>query len=998
MNSSLQNSIRSIACGLSSAWRLGLVLLLLALPGVGQAQNASVTVSGVVINAETREPVIGATCIVVDTNKGTTTDIDGKFQLRLTPDQDKEIQVSFIGFEAQTVAWGGQTQLEVELREQTEVMDEVIVVGYGTQRKSDITGAVGSVAKDRIENMVSTDIAQILQGSVPGLNVMATAAGANPEGQSGLMLIRGRNSITASNEPLIVLDGIPYFGPLSDINSTDIASIEILKDASSAAIYGSRGANGVILITTHQGTEGDVKIRYDGFYGIQTIANFPHIMDGDEYYAYKQNWTEEDDADPDASLSQTEREVYADGSWKTWTWEDLLTQQGYSTSHAVSASGGTKSTKYNVSLNYMRNKGTIINDMYQRAQFRVNLNTKLAKWLTFQTNTIATWSDTSGATPKFVDVFNKSPLLRPFNEDGSINIEPDEGNEKRFNPLECLLYDDYNAAYKFVTNNSLKATIVKGLTYTLNTGVQFYNTEHNEYQGQNTGAMKSYNGWGRLSDKKKFAYSLENILNYQREFGRHGLFLTLVYSFEESTNRLNELEASDFANDDLSYNGVSQAKQLKPTVSKENTKLISQMFRANYDYDNRYLFTFTVRRDGYSGFGANNKWGIFPSVALGWNIANEPFFKDYTDIMNTFKLRLSWGKNGNQAISAFQTIATLGYQNYLNGSNLAAGYVPNKLGVPDLSWETTEAFNIGVDFGFLSSRITGEFNIYRNNTYDLLLKRSISSINGLESIYQNIGKTRNEGIELALTSTNIRTKKFMWKTAFNIAFTRTQIREIYGDGKDDIDNKWFIGYPIKTNFDYYITGVWQLDQANLAAQYGAQPGYARYDDLNSNGVYDAGDRQVIGSPEPNITWSLHNQFTYGPFDLVVYFYGAAGMVKQNPFYAKNILIPHNYWTPENPTNDYWSKDDGYANQYIAGKTVTPGKYQSANFWRVKDITLSYNLPKAFAKKIGLSNTKIYFSCKNPWTFTDYTGMDPELDEQRAKPVQREFIFGLNLTL
>lgn len=982
------------------ASRLSLAFALLALTVPAQttfAQRKSAAVKGVVTDAATRQPLVGVTCIVEGTQKGTTTGTDGSFSFNLAPGTDKVISFSYIGYESRQVTWTGETELVIALTETAHAMDEVIVVGYGSQKKSDITGAVGSVSKDRIEKMVSTDIAQIIQGSIPGLNVMTTSAGANPEGQSGLMLIRGRNSISASNDPLIVLDGVPYYGSISDVSPGDIASIEVLKDASSAAIYGSRGSNGVILINTRQGTEGKVTIRYDGYYAIQTVANFPHIMNGDEYYDYKKGWNDDDDSDPDAHLSETERGVYADGSWREWSWKGLLTRTGYSTRHNVSASGGTKAVKYNVSLNYLRNKGTIINDEYQRAQLRANLTVSLTKWLTYSTNTMLTWSDNSGATPKFVDVFNKSPLLRPFNADGSINITPDAGNEKRFNPLECLLYDDYNASYRLSTNNSFKATLTKGLTYTLNTGIQFFNTEHNEYQGTNTGAMKSYNGWGKLSDKKKFAYSIENILNFERRFGRHGLFLTFVYSFEQNTNRTNELEGTDFPNDLLSYNGLAQAKQLTPFIDKTDTKLISQMFRANYDFDSRYLFTFTVRRDGYSGFGANNKWGIFPSVAVGWNIANEAFFEKAREVMNVLKLRFSWGRNGNQAISAFQTISTLGSSDYVDGSNLAAGYVPNKLGTPNLTWETTDALNLGVDFALLDSRISGELNVYRNNTHDLLLERRISAVNGLEKIYQNIGKTRNEGIELSLASTNLRTKNFTWKTSLNLAFIRTQIRDIYGDGKDDIDNKWFIGNPVKVNFDYYITGVWQLPEANLAALYGAQPGYAKYDDRNSNGTYDAGDRQIIGSPEPNVTWSLNNQFTYGPFDLIVYLYGAGGMVKYNPFYAKNILVKHNYWTPDNPTDDYWSKDDGNANQYIAAKSVTPGKYEKASFWRIKDITLSYTLPRTLLSKIGVSQTKVYFSCKNPWTFTHYTGMDPELDEQRAKPVQREFIFGLNLS-
>lgn len=438
------------------------VLLTLAVPSqTSFAQHKSAAVTGVVIDAATSQPLVGVTCIVEGTHKGTTTGIDGTFSINLAPGH-KVITFTCLGYETRKVNWAGETEMKIQLVETAHSVDEVVVVGYGTQKKSDITGAVGSVSKDRIEKMVSTDIAQIMQGAIPGLNIMATAAGANPEGQSGLMLIRGRNSISASNEPLIVLDGSPYYGSISDINTSDIASIEVLKDASSAAIYGSRGSNGVILINTRQGTEGKVTIRYDGYYAIQTVANFPHIMNGDEYFNHKRNWNDDDDSDPDASLNETERSVYADGSWRDWTWKELLTRTGYSTRHNVSASGGTKTVKYNVSLNYLRNKGTIINDQYQRAQFRANLSVNLAKWLSYSTNTMFTWSDNSGATPKFVDVFNKSPLLRPFNADGSINITPDLTNEKRFNPLECLLYDDYNASYKLATNTRLRPNWPRG--------------------------------------------------------------------------------------------------------------------------------------------------------------------------------------------------------------------------------------------------------------------------------------------------------------------------------------------------------------------------------------------------------------------------------------------------------------------------------------------------------------------------------------------------------
>lgn len=954
-------------------------------------------VKGTVVDAATKEPIPGVTVTVIGTRKATMTDANGNFSLSLTQVKDKAISFSFIGYEKFIYQWNQQPTIAVELTESAKSLDEVVVVGYGTQRKSDITGAVGSVAKDRIDNMVTTDIAQMIQGSVPGLTVMATAAGADPDGQSGVMLIRGRNSISASNAPLLVLDGIPCRGSISDISPSDVASIEVLKDASSAAIYGSRGSNGVILITTKKGIEGKTVVKYDGFYSIQNVANFPHIMDGAEYLAYKNNWTDFENPDEALTgLSESERAVYQDGSWKDWTWKELITQTGESARHNVSVSGGTKDIKFNISSSYLGTKGIVINDQYKRATTRANLTVKISKWLTMTTSNMLTWKDKSGAKPSFVDVFNKSPLMRPFNPDGSINIVPDASNEKRYNPIECLLYDDYNVGYNVSSNTSLIANVMKGLTYTLNGDVQYGNSDHNQYQGLNTGAKKSVNGWGEMQSSLNYSYTLENILNYQRDFDKHRLFLTALYSYEEGVSRARDQVGQNFANDLLSYWGMSQAGLVTNSYSNSKTALISQMFRANYSYDSRYLITGTVRRDGYSGFGANNKYGVFPSLALGWNIANEKFFKAVVKNMNIFKLRISYGENGNQAISAFQTISELGGNNYLNGSSLVAGYIPSSLGTPSLSWETTLARNVGIDFGFFDSRITGEFNIYQNDTHDLLLERSISAINGITSIFQNIGQTRNQGVEFSLITDNIRRKNFGWKSALNMSLIRTDIRDLYGDGRDDIDNNWFIGYPIKVNYDYYITGVWQQNEANIAAQYGALPGYAKYDDKNNNGVYDAGDRQIIGSTEPNFTWSLNNIVDWNQFQLIVYLYGTTGVVKANPFYGKNYYVTQNFWTVNNPTNDCWSTDAN-SNQYIAARTITPTFFQKADFWRIKDVTLSYKLPKKPLLKLGFKDAKVYVTGKNLLTFTSYTGMDPELGDQRAIPLQREFIVGMNFT-
>ena len=972
---------------------LVLMTALVSAPGASAQNRNGTLISGTVLDGDTGLPLEAVVCITEPGGAHAVTDAEGHFQIPVKK-SDKTLRFTMLGYLDATAPADGDN-LVIRLFEDRMSLEETVVVGYGTQKKSDITGAVGSVSRDRIESSSVTDVAQMIQGSVPGLTVMTTEAGANPEGQSGLMLIRGRNSISASNDPLVILDGVPYYGSVSDISPVDVESIEVLKDASAAAIYGSRASNGVILINTRKGKEGAVSIRYTGYYAIQTVANYPDMMNGQDYYDFKKTWADEGDDDPDAFLSDSELAVYSDGSWKNWNWRDLITRTGHSTSHSVSASGGTKAFKYNASVTMLSTQGIVTNDQYKKLSFRLNATADLRKWLTFTTSTQITGADNSGASPRFTDAFNKSPLLRPFNEDGSINIRPDPSNEKRINPIESKLYGDENKAFRVSTNNALKATIIKGLSYTLNTGYQRFFQYHNEYQGLNTAASQSKNGWGCMTDKGKTYYILENLVNFDREFGRHHLFVTLLYGFENTNNRTKIIEGETFTNDLLEWYAISQAGKVIPTFDETETTLISQMARLNYAYDNRYLLTATVRRDGYSGFGENNKWGVFPSVALGWNISNEPFFSQARDVVNQLKLKLSIGSNGNQAISPFQSISKMTDNSYMNGTSLAVGYTPGSLGTPSLSWEKTISRNLGLDFALLKSRITGDFNIYFNESRALLLKRSISPVNGIGSIYQNIGRTDNRGIEFSLTSTNISRNKFSWKTSLNVSYYKTRIRDLYGDQKDDIDNKWFIGYPIKANFDYDIFGVWQADEAASAARYGAQPGYAKYDDVNNNGVYDADDRQVIGSPEPDFTWSVNNTFTYGPFELSVYLFGMNGMVKANPFYAKNVYVKREYWSETNPIDSYWSVNKN-ANQYIASKTITPNFYQKADFWRVKDVMLSYSLPSAVARKLSMSGAKVYFNAKNLLTFTDYTGMDPELDEQRAKPLQREFIFGLNL--
>jgi len=956
------------------------------------AINRQLSISGTVYDNQ-NTGIARATVNEKGTSNTTVTDERGNFKINVTGPQSI-LAISSVGYESREVVVGNQNNLTITLVQATTSLEDIVVVGYGTQRKSDVTGAVASISKERINNMVKTDVVQLMQGAAPGLNVSATAAGSNPE-SGAILLIRGRNSISASTNPLIVLDGIPYNGSLSDINPSDVETIEILKDASSTAIYGSRASNGVIFIPTKKGVKGRTKINYDGFYSIQSVANFPHLMTGDEYYEYKKGVTGVG-TDDDPALTPAELEVYNSGSYKSFTWKDLVMQPGHSQQHNVSVSGASDKTSYNISLSYLGTQGVVINDQYKRGTSRINITSSLAKWLTIGTNTMLGYTNNSGAPPSFVDLFNKSPLAVPFNPDGSVNITPIADDPRKLNPIETLLWDDMKKKYFVSTNNYINVDLpfVRGLSYRLNTGLQYQSTEGNWYRGTNTGKSGALKGEGETNTGSNYSYTLENILSYKRDFGRHTVFLTGLYSTEERENKNNILYGQGFPNDFLSWYGIPQANKVSPSFLYFKTDMISQMFRANYSFDSRYLLTATVRRDGYSGFGANKKFGVFPSVAIGWNIANERFFSKAQHMFNVLKLRFSYGESGNQAINPYQTLSQLGSGNYIDGTTSAPGYIPSTLGTEGLGWEATRSLNVGLDYGLLHSRITGEINVYRNNTSDLLLKRAISAVNGVNTVFQNIGKTRNEGIEFMINTTNFSGKAFSWTTNLNFSIIKTQIMDLYGDGRNDLANKWFLGQNIYVNHDYKFIGVWQTADSTQAKGYGAVPGYARYDDLNKNGVYDPDDRQLIGSPEPNLTWGFTNTFKYKNFGLFVFMYGKSGVLKSNPYKDKSYLIQQNFWTPNNPTNEFWSRSS-QANKYL-GKGSTPSVYEKADFVRIKDITLSYSLPKRASSKIDINNIRFFITAKNLYTITDWNALDPELDNQRAIPLQREFIAGVNI--
>ncbi|RYY00972.1 MAG: SusC/RagA family TonB-linked outer membrane protein, partial [Gammaproteobacteria bacterium] len=792
--------------------RLVVFLLLL----MSQAAYAQQKVSGTVVDNK-NEPLAGVSVGIKNTKKATVSDGDGKFSIAAKPEDI--LVFSSVGYQPKEIAVGQLSAGSIVLETTTATLNEVVVVGYGTQRKSDLTGAVASINTRVLEQRPQTNIVGALQGAVPGLNISIT--GSNAEGNSSQTRIRGVKSITADNRPLIILDGIPFDGPFSEINPNDVQSLEVLKDASSAAIYGARGANGVIIITTKKGVNGKMVVTYDGFVSFDKAINIPKLMDGEMYWNYKiealkaANTITPTPTNPEpwmGSITPTELRMHNAG--QSTDWIKVATQNGFKQQHNFSFSGGTKATKFFFSLNHSDTKGIALNDKFTRDNFRFNFDHTLTSWLKFSSNTQIGRYVRDGWPPDFGRAFRMIPLAEAYDANGNIRLSAWENSSVAFakNPLSAINEQNSDITTKIISNNALDVTIpfIQGLSYRLNTGYTFQSNNYKNYRGRDTYEGSQSNGELNTSNTENNDWLIENILTYRRDIGKHRIFATGLYSAQSKTNENNSVTGKDFPNDVLYYYGASKAGVLSGTSSYSKINHLSQMARLNYSYDSRYLLTATARRDGYSAFGDNTKYGIFPSIAAGWNVSNEKFYQGsaLSNILSRLKYRLSWGKNGNEAVNAYVTLPNLSTFNYLSDDHKALyGFYPSNLASPNLGWETTTSVNSGIDFEILKGLISGTFDIYWSNTSDLLLSRSIPSINGTSSITENIGKTSTNGYEAQVIINSIKKKNFTWTTTLNYAHYNTKIKDVgiydaNGKPVDDLGSRWFIGSPIDVNYDY----------------------------------------------------------------------------------------------------------------------------------------------------------------------------------------------------
>jgi len=974
--------------------------------GLSENQFQQVIVSGTVTDAASGDPLPGVNIIIKGTTQGVTSDMNGKYSIVVTS-PDAILVYSFIGYVTQEVPVSGKNTIDVALVQEIKELDEVVVVGYGTQKRSDITGSVASVSKERLSNIPVTNFMHAIQGSTAGLLVTQTSS---VPGSSGVMQVRGVNSINANTSPFIVLDGIPFFGSTNDINTNDIESIEILKDASAVAIYGTRGANGVILITTKRGpkSQGKPVINYHTNLGIEQMS---HVLKPMSPAAYVQKYADymEQNGMTQTMVLPNSSEVDNYNAGITTDWLDEITQPGRFQEHNISISGGTEHIQYYVSGSHLDQDGVVKGYQYKRTSFRSNLDAKITDYLKIGASGFVTNNNYDGGRVNFLNGNAMSPYSVPRDSLGNYLIYPMYPELMFVNPLLGLTVNRKDRGLNLTGNGYAEVTpgFLQGFKYRLNASYIYNITRFAQYTGRE---YNDQSGTATLEDSQTDTWVIENIISYTKDFGKHHIDFTGLYSAQKVEYFRGWSRATTFTNDALAYYDLAAGASQSNDSQGNIYTLASQMGRINYSYDSRYLFTVTARRDGYSAFGANtSKYGLFPSVAFGWNIANESFMKNLSAI-NQLKLRVSYGETGNQAIGVNQTVTIASTVKYPFGGSAQTGVLYNVLGNANLNWETTTGVNVGLDFGLFGNRVSGTAEVYKTKTRDILLRRNLPAITGYNNVWANLGKMQNIGFDLTLKTVNLQTDNFRWVTDLNFSTYKNEILELYGDGKDDLGNNWFIGHPLRIIYDYEKVGIWQEGEDVSQTDPIAKPGDLKFKDQNDDHKITAEDRVIIGQRDPKWIGGMTNTFTYKNFNLSIFLQTSQGGLKSNrdltyadEAWRRNLPADFKYWTPENKSN-YWPSLAAYKNYR---------GYQFAedySYLRIKDITLSYTVPKSILNRYKIEGLTLYVSGRNLYTFTNWFGWDPEMTyysrgwsdssgswENNYPPV-RTVSFGLNLGL
>ena len=990
---------------LKSRWRIFLLVLSVFSGFIANAQNGT-TVSGVV--SDDTGPLLGVTVIVQGTNNGTTTDFDGRYTLE-NVSSDATLQFSFLGYEGQEIQVNGRNEIDIVLVEDTESLDEVVVIGYGTQRRESVTGSVVSVDGEELNEVKTANFQEALIGRAAGVNIStnSTRPGASPQ-----VRIRGTRSLSGNNDPLIVLNGIPFSGGLSDISPNDIASLDILKDASATAIYGSRGANGVILITTKSGRQGQkATFSYNTYYATKEVFSKYPLMNASQLTQLR--------ADVAAHPNQNGTPIYALGGDEDLAndtdWQDLLYGPGMQTSHDISVQGGSEKGSYNMGLGYFKETSVVPEDVFERFSLRAQVDQEVGSLFRFGLNSVLNFNKASSIVG-IGGAISASPLLSPYDENGdflqSVRLQTEADNlwiptrneinrigDRRSN--EQLDFGAYNNLY-----GEVKIPWVEGLKFRLNLGLNFRTSRDGNFTGQGVFNYNDVNpSSASYNSSNTRDYVIENQILYDRTFAeKHQVNFVGLFSAQQTKFDNVGLTAQNIPNESSLWYNLDSALTEDITsygTGYSATGLLSYMGRIMYQYDDRYLLTATLRADGSSRLAPGNKWVTYPAVSVGWNIGNEAFMDDVSWV-NLLKLRAGYGETSNQAIAPYSVQGRLSTVNYNFGSTFATGYFVNQLPNPNLGWEFSETYNYGLDFRLFNNRLSGAFEYYITKTNDILYTLGLPSTSGVGNVTSNIGATENKGFELSLNGTILDNPDgFTWDVGVNLYSNQNKITSLASGQLRDEGNLWFVGSPINVIFDYDRLGLWNEDDEGFEYLQQFEPGASgpgmirvRYTgEYNEDGspvrAIGADDRIII-DPTPDFQGGFNTRLAYKNIDLSMVGTFQKGGTLVSTLYSSNGYLNLLTGRGNNVDVDYWTPSNTDA-RYPAPGGIQSGdnqKYAStlgyfdASYLKIRSLTLGYNFDPKFTSGIGLDRLRIYASAQNPFVFFspfhDESGLDPEI--------------------
>lgn len=983
-----------------------------------EAQQTKI-ISGVVRN-EAGETLPNVTVMVKGTTIGVTTDFDGNYSIDV-PQSAETLIFSFVGMKPEEVDINGKINVDVVLEEEILGLEEVVAIGYGVQKKKDLTGAVSVVKSEDILQSPTNNAMESLQGVVPGMTISRTSGAAG----SGVdILIRGNRSINGSNAPLFIVDGVQGVA-FEDINASDIESINVLKDASSTAIYGAQGANGVVIITTRQGRKGKPKVSYNGYRGINGFTKYPETRMGDDYVKLRREanrtagiWSSE--ADDDKIFADYELEAIENNEWTNW--KDLVLQNGVLQNHVVSVSGGIEDLTALLTVGYMNEEGQYANDEMDKYSARLNVNYEVAPWLNTGLNAQVTHYDIDRRTDPISMSLYTSPFGDPYDENGNVNVYPIEGRTI-ISPLadeaESVTAVDNRLRTNTNLNGYLEITPIEGLSYRSNLLVSLSNSRNGSYFSEESIAKQGSSSEATYYSNTSRYLNFDNILTYSIDFGEHSIKATGLTSYIKSV--------SDY----VQGSGLNQMLPYQLFYSLQGTQSETQEVysgyveyssfsvagRLNYNLKDKYLLTATLRYDGASRLAEENRWDYFPSVGAAWRVSEEDFLSGH-ELISNLKLRASYGVAGNSAIDPYGTQTSMTLNTGFSFGDITAPYYSiNTYGNPSLGWEKSKTSNIGVDFGIFNNRISLTADYYMTTTSDILLSRTLPWSNGgkNKNVFQNIGETKNKGIELSLQTVNYDNDDFKWNTSLSFTKSSEHISKLIDEENiywvSGSETSLIIGEPIYSFYNYVFDGIWQLGEEDEMAKFNEnghnyKPGDIKVKDLNNDYVIDGeNDRDVIGSRTPSWEGGLSNRFKYKNFDLNVYVYARMGQEIWSEVFGRyngngleNGPAFIDYWTPENPSNEYPRPDANinslYQYQHASVLHVTDG-----SFIKLKNVSLGYTLPQSWVNNLSISKVRIYATGSNllTWVKDDrLKNYDPERGGSESSPLTRQLILGVNI--